>query len=60
MPSRDTFIGESELHWHDYGKTARAGRKLGHITLLADTAARRDARAKHLLRRIDPTSARSL
>ncbi|MEY3338859.1 MAG: hypothetical protein RL245_1851 [Pseudomonadota bacterium] len=60
MPSRDTFIGESELHWHDYGKTARAGRKLGHITLLADTTARRDAQAKHLLRRIDPTSARSL
>jgi len=60
MPSRDAFIGESELHWHDYGKTARAGRKLGHITLLADTAARRDTRAKLLLRRIDPASARSL
>lgn len=60
MPSRDAFIGESELHWHDYGKTARADRKLGHITLLTDTAARRDARAKLLLRRIDPASARSL
>ncbi len=28
---------------HDYGKTARPGRKLGHITLLADSAADRDA-----------------
>jgi 5-(carboxyamino)imidazole ribonucleotide synthase len=27
---------------HDYGKTARPGRKLGHITVTADTAAKRD------------------
>lgn len=27
---------------HDYGKTARPGRKLGHITVTADTAAERD------------------
>jgi len=24
-------------HWHDYGKAARAGRKLGHATVRADT-----------------------
>jgi 5-(carboxyamino)imidazole ribonucleotide synthase len=58
MPSRDTLIGEDELHWHDYGKTEREGRKLGHITLLESTAARRDVRARRLLRRIDPASAR--
>ncbi len=23
------------LHWHDYGKTARAGRKIGHVTVTA-------------------------
>ena len=27
---------------HDYGKTARPGRKLGHITVTAETAAKRD------------------
>ena len=27
---------------HDYGKAARPGRKLGHITVTADTAAKRD------------------
>ena len=58
MPSRDALIGEDELHWHDYGKTEREGRKLGHITLLEKTASRRDSRARRLLRRIDPASAR--
>ena len=28
---------------HDYGKSPRPGRKLGHITVVADTAAQRDA-----------------
>lgn len=28
---------------HDYGKDARPGRKLGHITVIADTAEQRDA-----------------
>lgn len=56
MPTRDDFLHEAELHWHDYGKTPRAGRKLGHLTLLEKTAARRDARARDLLRRIDPAS----
>jgi len=58
MPSREIFLGEDELHWHDYGKTEREDRKLGHITLLERTASRRDARARRLLRRIDPASVR--
>jgi 5-(carboxyamino)imidazole ribonucleotide synthase len=58
MPSREAFIGEDELHWHDYGKTEREGRKLGHLTLLERTAARCDVRARRLLRRIDAPSAR--
>lgn len=28
---------------HDYGKAPRAGRKLGHVTIVADTAEQRDA-----------------
>ena len=31
-----------ESHLHDYGKEARPGRKLGHITVIADSAAERD------------------
>jgi len=26
---------EQGLHWHDYGKNPRQGRKLGHATLIA-------------------------
>jgi len=36
---------------HDYGKEPRPGRKLGHITVVADTAARRDT----LVDKIDRT-----
>ena len=57
LPARKEFLGLPELHWHDYGKTPRPGRKVGHLTLLAPTAARRDALARTLLRRIDPPSA---
>jgi 5-(carboxyamino)imidazole ribonucleotide synthase len=31
---------------HDYGKAPREGRKLGHITVVADSAARRDERLR--------------
>ena len=33
MPARDALLAEPALHWHDYGKTARPGRKLGHVTI---------------------------
>ncbi|MDH3586265.1 MAG: hypothetical protein OEQ30_04185 [Gammaproteobacteria bacterium] len=29
---------------HDYGKSPREGRKLGHITVVADSARERDER----------------
>jgi len=35
MPERTTLLARAGLHWHDYGKQARAGRKLGHATLTA-------------------------
>ena len=37
------------LHLHDYGKEPRPGRKVGHLTLVEPSAARRDARALRLL-----------
>jgi len=36
------------LHWHDYHKTARAGRKIGHVTVTADNDAELRARAAQL------------
>ncbi|MFL6593710.1 MAG: 5-(carboxyamino)imidazole ribonucleotide synthase [Luteimonas sp.] len=38
MPDAGPVLAESGGHWHDYGKQARAGRKVGHATLRADSA----------------------
>jgi 5-(carboxyamino)imidazole ribonucleotide synthase len=40
------------LHFHDYGKQPRAGRKLGHCTVVAPTAAERDKLLRRVLRRV--------
>jgi 5-(carboxyamino)imidazole ribonucleotide synthase len=37
MPEPGPVLAEAGGHWHDYGKTARPGRKVGHATLRADT-----------------------
>jgi len=39
MPDADAVLGEAGGHWHDYGKSPRAGRKVGHATLRADSTA---------------------
>ena len=36
-PPVDAVFRLEHTHWHWYGKTPRPGRKLGHITVLADT-----------------------
>jgi 5-(carboxyamino)imidazole ribonucleotide synthase len=36
------------LHWHDYHKTPREGRKIGHVTLTADGESELKARAAQL------------
>lgn len=36
MPDAGAVLREPGGHWHDYGKSARAGRKVGHATLRAD------------------------
>ncbi len=38
MPAVAAFLAVPGGHWHDYGKSARAGRKVGHATLRADRA----------------------
>ncbi len=36
------------LHWHDYGKRARVGRKVGHATLTAENSAELEMRIQKL------------
>ena len=38
MPDAGPVLAEAGGHWHDYGKQARDGRKVGHATLRADDA----------------------
>jgi 5-(carboxyamino)imidazole ribonucleotide synthase len=38
MPDPNAMLREPGGHWHDYGKEPRAGRKVGHATLRADSA----------------------
>lgn len=35
LPERSAMLACTGVHWHDYGKQARLGRKLGHATLTA-------------------------
>jgi 5-(carboxyamino)imidazole ribonucleotide synthase len=53
MPPRAGLLSDKSLFLHDYGKTPRPGRKLGHLTLVETTARRRDLRATALLKRIE-------
>ncbi len=39
LPDAAPVLREPGGHWHDYGKSPRAGRKVGHATLRADSAA---------------------
>jgi 5-(carboxyamino)imidazole ribonucleotide synthase len=39
LPNANAVLAEPRAHWHDYGKSPRAGRKVGHATLCADSPA---------------------
>jgi len=54
MPPRARVLRHGELHLHDYGKQARPGRKLGHITLIERSARARDVRARRLAAELAP------
>lgn len=55
MPDCAGLVGNAGITLHDYGKQARPGRKLGHVTVVADTAAARD----DLLAMLDQTVTQS-
>jgi 5-(carboxyamino)imidazole ribonucleotide synthase len=52
MPERRSLLALDGLSYHDYGKQPRAGRKLGHCTVVAPTAVARDRLLKAALQRI--------
>ena len=39
LPGRDELLAVPGAHWHDYGKSPRPGRKVGHATVCAPDAA---------------------
>ncbi|HEY9110157.1 MAG TPA: 5-(carboxyamino)imidazole ribonucleotide synthase [Rhodanobacteraceae bacterium] len=39
LPDRDKLLSIPGAHWHDYGKSPRPGRKVGHATVCAPDAA---------------------
>ena len=51
-PRARDLLAMPGVHWHDYGKTERPGRKLGHVTLVTRSRAARDRVAKQLRRRL--------
>ena len=48
LPDADAVLRENGAHWHDYGKSPRAGRKVGHATVCV----RDDETLAKVLRRI--------
>jgi 5-(carboxyamino)imidazole ribonucleotide synthase len=54
MPGRSQLLGHEGVHLHDYGKTPRAGRKLGHLTMVDGVATRCERRARRLLAELAP------
>ncbi|MGB8327377.1 MAG: ATP-grasp domain-containing protein, partial [Steroidobacteraceae bacterium] len=54
MPAPARLLAVPGAHLHDYGKTPRPGRKLGHCTVVATSAAARDRAAARLLGIVNP------
>jgi 5-(carboxyamino)imidazole ribonucleotide synthase len=55
MPDRERLLGIEGLAFHDYGKSPRAGRKLGHCTILRRGAKERDLALRNVLKSVHST-----
>lgn len=53
LPDARALLAVPGAYWHDYGKSPRAGRKVGHATLRADDPATLAARLAGVARAID-------
>ena len=54
VPDMNRWLCLRDLHLHDYGKTARAGRKVGHVTVLRAIRTHRDDAIRRLSRSLYP------
>ncbi len=54
VPAREALLKQTGLHLHDYGKTPRTNRKVGHLTVVAASARQRDAQIRAILARTYP------
>jgi 5-(carboxyamino)imidazole ribonucleotide synthase len=54
LPERDAILALPGVHWHDYGKEPRPGRKIGHCTVVAASAVERDRLVRKVLRKLPP------
>lgn len=52
MPAVVEFKEDANVHWHDYHKAARPGRKIGHVTVIAETQSGLESRASQLAGRL--------
>ncbi len=52
LPAAARALARRGVHWHDYGKSPRPGRKLGHVTVIAGSARDRDLAAGRLRREL--------
>lgn len=52
LPDRSTALSLPGLHWHDYGKSDRPGRKVGHATICAPDRALLDERLRQAIERL--------
>ena len=60
LPDRQQALSIPGVHWHDYGKAARPGRKMGHATVHAETREQRLASARRLATLADNDLERSV
>lgn len=49
LPDRATALAIPGAHWHDYGKQPRSGRKVGHMTVVAEHPAQLFERVREWL-----------
>lgn len=50
MPRAEEYLRIPGLHWHDYGKSSRPGRKVGHANLVAES----DDQLRHMAQALQP------
>jgi 5-(carboxyamino)imidazole ribonucleotide synthase len=56
VPPAGALLAIPGLHLHDYGKSPRPGRKVGHCTFVARTRAQRDRWARGMLATLAPNT----